>query len=577
MSFQINPLHLIDSYKLNHVQMYPDNTEYVYSNFTARSAKHFNNSAGTDINFTVFVGLQSMLMELNDLWVENFFSLPWEEVERKYKRRIKGISGADMDVTHAKKLHEIGYLPIQVMALKEGTLTPIGVPYFTVVNTDPSQGWLTNYLEDVFSNGNWKMINNATTAYIMRKIIDEFAEKTGAVKEMTKWLGHDFSFRGMSTWHDGIRNSFSHLTSFTGSDSVVGIDFAEHYYGANVDNELVSGSVPASEHSVACSFGKDGEIDYLDQLLKKYPTGIFSIVSDTWDFFNFITKVAMERKDVIMAREGKVVFRPDSGDPADILCGIDVLYINSDEDDPSDFDSWKYLVADHLDEEFRRNLDPLSPHSDESGYFGFEGKTYHVTYVPNLNRHDKTYYYVDYWGQSLVELCIFKEVDLTNEQKGAVQLLWEQFGGTINEKGYKTLDSHVGLIYGDSITIKKLTEILERLERKGFTSDNVVFGIGSYTYNMSSRDTFGMAMKATYVQIDGEGRAIQKDPATGDGMKKSAKGLLNVFDENGTLVLHDDQPELSLDSKLELVYLNGVFMKKTTLSQIRHTLHGENF
>lgn len=492
MSFEINPLHLIDSYKLNHVHMYPEGTDYVYSNFTARSPKHFNNANGTKINFTVFVGLQSMLQELHELWDENFFKLSWEDVEHKYKRRIRGISGKEMDVSHAKRLHEVGFLPIQVMALKEGSLVPIGVPYFTVVTTMPGHGWLTNYLEDVFSNGNWKMINNATTAYIMRKIIDDYAEKTGAVKDMSKWLGHDFSFRGMSTWHDGIRNSFAHLTSFAGSDTVAGIDFAEYYYGADVDTQLVSGSVPASEHSVACSFGQNGEIDYLDQLLKKYPDGIFSIVSDTWDFFNFITVVAMKRKDEIMSRNGKVVFRPDSGDPADILCG------------------------------------------DEN---------------------------------SSCEL----------EKKGAVQLLWEQFGGTINEKGYKTLDSHVGLIYGDSISIKKMDEILRRLKDKGFTSDNVVFGIGSYTYNMHSRDTFGMAMKATYVEIDGVGYAIQKDPATGDGTKKSAKGLLNVFKEDGEYVLYDHQAELSVDSELKLVYINGCFLNKVSLEDIRKNLHGDNF
>mgnify|MGYP001329844534 CR=1 FL=1 len=573
MSFEINPLHLIDSYKLNHVHMYPEGTDYVYSNFTARSPKHFNNANGTKINFTVFVGLQSMLQELHELWDENFFKLSWEDVEHKYKRRIRGISGKEMDVSHAKRLHEVGFLPIQVMALKEGSLVPIGVPYFTVVTTMPGHGWLTNYLEDVFSNGNWKMINNATTAYIMRKIIDDYAEKTGAVKDMSKWLGHDFSFRGMSTWHDGIRNSFAHLTSFAGSDTVSGIDFAEYYYGADVDTQLVSGSVPASEHSVACSFGQNGEIDYLDQLLKKYPDGIFSIVSDTWDFFNFITVVAMKRKDEIMSRNGKVVFRPDSGDPADILCGIKVQVLGYTGDD---FEEWKEWVAEDLDTDFRVDFESESPYHSISGVYTFKGKHYEVVYEPDLNRHDKKYYYVDNWGTTL-DKCTFKEIILSPEQKGAVQLLWEQFGGTINEKGYKTLDSHVGLIYGDSISIKKMDEILRRLKDKGFTSDNVVFGIGSYTYNMHSRDTFGMAMKATYVEIDGVGYAIQKDPATGDGTKKSAKGLLNVFKEDGEYVLYDHQAELSVDSELKLVYINGCFLNKVSLEDIRKNLHGDNF
>ena len=148
------------------------------------------------------------------------------------------------------------------------------------------------------------------------------------------------------------------------------------------------------------------------------------------------------------------------------------------------------------------------------------------------------------------------------------------FGGTINEQGYKVLDPHIGAIYGDSITIDRSNEICSRLESKGFASTNVVLGIGSFTYQYNTRDTFGFAMKATYVEVNGEGREIFKDPITDDGTKKSATGLLSViYDDNNEYKLIDKVDWATTnDGALQPIYEDGMFYNLTTLDEIRMRL-----
>ena len=162
----------------------------------------------------------------------------------------------------------------------------------------------------------------------------------------------------------------------------------------------------------------------------------------------------------------------------------------------------------------------------------------------------------------------------TPEGKGVIELLWDAFGGTVNEQGYKVLDSHIGAIYGDSITIDRADEICSRLAAKGFASTNVVLGIGSFTYQYNTRDTFGFAMKATYCEVNGEAREIFKDPITDDGTKKSATGLLCVksdMDDNYTLI-DKCTPVGEQTGSLHAIYMNGEFHNETTLTKIRELL-----
>ena len=333
------------------------------------------------------------------------------------------------------------------------------------------------------------------------------------------------------------------------------------------------------------NYKKIAEKAFIKRLITEtHPTGIVAIVSDTFDFFRVITEIASELKDEIEARTpnalglAKIVFRPDSGDPADILCGIKVRALTSENYTPCNFDEWKEMVAELMDRQFRENLDPEEPHGYEQEFWSYNGIAYKVTYEPELNRHDKQYYYVDNCGDD-VRFCDFEMVEMTPEQKGAVQCLYESFGGTLTDTGHLMLNERIGLIYGDSITLQRCEDICQRLADKGFASGNVVFGIGSYTYQYNTRDTIGAAMKATYGVINGEGIEIYKDPKTDSGEKKSAKGLLHVESQypSGRLVLKDQSNWSAIRSGanvMRTVFHDGRLTDEEDLATIRNRARG---
>lgn len=560
----MNPLLLTDGYKTGHHQQYPKGTTKVYSNFTPRSNKYAPKGCDHIVSF----GQQMIMKQINDAFENEFFSKPKDEVCGEMKRELSMYLNTDYDVSHFEALHDLGYLPIQVKAIQEGTLVPIKVPVLTIVNTHPDFYWVTNYLETIISNLLWKPMTSATIAHQYRKVLTGWQEKTAAEQAwFIDWQGHDFSMRGMDSVDAVISSGLGHLTSFSGTDSLPTIFGARKYYN---ETGFVGGSVNATEHSVMCAGSKDDEIGTFKRLIETYPNGILSIVSDTWDLWTVITKYLPELKEEILARDGKVVIRPDSGDPVDIICGTPIMDSGYTGDD---LDTWKEYVAETLDDQFRSNLDAEDPHSEETELFTFQGKRYKVTYEPDLNRHDKTYYYVDNYGET-VSKCKFVELETEPYHKGVIELLWDIFGGTINEQGYKVLDSHIGAIYGDSITIERANEICKRLEAKGFASTNIVLGVGSFTYQFNTRDTFGFAMKATYVEVNGEGREIFKDPITDDGTKKSATGLLCVtkHNENGYMLVDRVSWEAEGNGELQPIYENGKFYNETTLTEIRDRL-----
>lgn len=314
---KINPLHLIDWYKADHRRQYPDNTVLVFSNFTPRKSRIPN------VDHVVFFGLQYFVKEyLIKQWNENFFDVPIDQVLRDFNRRKDAALGPNsIGDKHIIALHTLGYLPIQIMALPEGSKVPIKVPPLVMWNTKPEFFWLVNYLETSISASLWQMCTSATLAVEYRKLLDSWAEKTGGDKGFVQWQGHDFSFRGMSSIETAAMSGAGHLLAFTGTDTVPAIDFLEEYYNADTEKELIGGSVPATEHSVMCMGTKEGELDTLRRLLRLYPTGPLSVVMDTWNIWKGIEYVA-ELKDLILSRDGKLIIRPDSGDPVDIICGV---------------------------------------------------------------------------------------------------------------------------------------------------------------------------------------------------------------------------------------------------------------
>lgn len=477
----ISPLVYKDFYKADHRRQYPEGTTLVYSNFTARFSRN------PDIKEYVVFGIQYFIEEyLINRFRHGFFTVPKEKAVADYKRRLDFALGKDsVPIDHIEELHDLQYLPIEIRSLPEGYLCQIGVPCMTIHNTNPNFYWLTNFIETILSTIIWGPMTSATIAHEYRKILDMYAEKTSDIPEFVDFQAHDFSMRGMFGLEAAMMSGAAHLLSFKGTDTIPAIDFLEKYYEANCEAEFVGGSVPATEHSVMCSGGKETELETYKRLITDiYPSGIVSIVSDTWDFWAVLSEILPKLKNEIMDRDGKLVIRPDSGDPVKIICGD---YENTDE----------------------------------------------------------------------------------RVQKGAIEVLWDIFGGEINSKGYKQLDSHIGLIYGDSITLERCKEICKQLEAKGFASTNIVFGVGSYTYQYCTRDTLGFAMKSTYCEVHGEPRMIYKDPKTDNGIKKSARGLLRV--ENGILFQEQTWDEVNT-GELELVFDGGSEFYKTSLSDIRDRL-----
>jgi nicotinamide phosphoribosyltransferase len=483
---KVLPLLLKDGYKVGHKFQYPDGTTLVYSNLTPRKARNEN------VNEIIFFGLQYFVKEyLMEQFNDNFFKADKKTVLAKYKRRIENYLGKDaITYNHIEALYDLGYLPLEIKAVAEGSLVPMRVPVLTIKNTQPDFFWLTNMLETLMSAILWKPVTSATTAFQYAKEFTKYANETvGADHSFIPWQGHDFSFRGMSGIEDALMSGAGHLLSFAGTDTIPAIDFLEYYYNADCEKELIGGSVPATEHSVMCMGTQDNEIETFERLISViYPKGIVSIVADTWDFWKVITEYLPRLKQKIIAREGKVVIRPDSGDPVKIIIG----------DDKAEAGSPAY--------------------------------------------------------------------------KGAVECMWEIFGGTVTEKGFKLLDAHIGLIYGDGITLERQHDILEGLKQKGFCSYNVVLGLGSFTYEYVTRDTFGFAMKATYGEVNVAGRAIFKDPKTDDGTKKSAKGLIAVHKNKttGKLEYKDECTwQEEQQGELKTVFKDGKLLIDVSLDEIR--------
>lgn len=567
---KINPLTAIDFYKADHRRQYPKGTTEVYSNFTARSSKLANVIRETFDEKVVFFGLQYFIKEfLIETWNENFFNRPKLDVLFEYKKRMDNALGKDaVEINHIGFLHDLGYLPIRIKALPEGSRVPIRVPLFTVVNTHPDFFWITNYIESVMSSYLWKPITSATTAFEYKKILTKYAIKTGSQTEFVKIQAHDFSFRGMSGPQDAALSGSGHLTSFVGTDSVLSIDLIENYYCADSNNEVIGVSVPATEHSVMSLGSQESEIETFRRLINEtYPAGFISIVSDTWDFWKVLTEYLPVLKSEIMARDGTVVIRPDSGDPVDIICGT-CEFLFEEEVEAIDFfeDRHHSLAKDDCEGSYNVGSDSYID------YCMIKGDLYEVKTRFEYNRHDKEYYYIDCYGDN-DGIPKLTRCDSSPELKGAIQVLWETFGGTINDKGYKVLDEHIGLIYGDSITLERAEEILKRLESKGFASSNIVFGVGSYTYQYCTRDNFGFAMKATSGVVNGQRRDIFKNPKTDDGTKKSAKGLLRVELEEGEYVLHDQQTnEQELLGELKVIFEDGILVNPICFQKIRDNI-----
>lgn len=572
------PMFKTDCYKLGHYAMYPKNLVFLESNLTSRSDKRFKGTSCWDHKVVVAGPIAFAKKYLIDDFQKNFFSRPVDEVVAEYQAVMDGVFGDGVITTqHIRDLHALGRAPVRLEGLPEGSRVNIGVPLVRIKNTVRGFAWFTNYLETLMSNVLWPMITNATIAYEFRRVLDAYAKETVGHADpfVVGYQAHDFSLRGLLGGRDGLTN-IGHLFCFIGSDNIPAIVAANNEYQAK---GYIAGSVPATEHSVASSnilnisyqletFGKfekwareesievreQAEQIFIEKMITEvFPTGIFSYVSDTFDYWSVLTNILPRLKEVILNRAEtdspvptRFVVRPDSGNVVEMIAGAYIQTVDSFEEAEEILQDQAGVDANEL------SVYECGP-DEYSDLFRIDGKVYNVTVYPEWNRHDKKFYYIDGWGDTTST-----EVELTPEQKGSIEVLWDLFGGSITDKGFKQLHSKIGLIYGDSIAMHNLEEICNRLKTKGFASTNAIFGAGSLSYQFNSRDTLGMAVKATFGVFEGpDGRDYEldlfKDPKTGDREKKSAKGRVAVFkqaDGNYKLVEGATVEEQLLDSMI---------------------------
>jgi nicotinamide phosphoribosyltransferase len=465
-----NPLLATDVYKIGHMTQYAPGTTKVVSYLMARSNKVYDK--------TVFFGLH--------YWLKRYFTRRITmEMGHGFIENANAILGPQSDEVKAriKSLCELGYIPLEIKAVPEGTVMPTGNVLLTITNTHPDFFWCVGFFESLILKV-WDAISTASCSYTYLRTTKGFYEKTCDSLDGLEYAVHDFGYRGCSSEAQAALTGLGHLLSFNGSDTVPAREFGMSYYNVYPSYPLM-GSVPASEHSVMCSFGKQDELEAFRHMLRLYPTGIVSIVSDTYDVYQALTTFAEKLRPEILSRDGKVVFRPDSGHPEDIICG-----------------------------------DP-------------------------------------------------KAAEGSPEFLGAIRLLDKGFGSTVNSKGYKVLNPKVGLIYGDGMYLERYIRTLERLEKMGYAASNLVIGVGGILRN-HSRDTLGFALKAVYVEINGQPRDIEKTPIT-DKKKQSHKGRVALVIEDGEYKTIDQCSDEDLKRcVLQTVFKDGEIINFPNFAHMRN-------
>lgn len=312
----MNPIFYIDFYKVGHVVQYPTNVTKVWSNWTPRYTRVDGQK------YMIHFGIQYFILKyLIDEFQRDFFSMPWEFVEEEYREVISEtlfVQRENVKVDHIRQLWEYGRLPINIYSLPEGTKVPLNVPAMVLTNTEDWAFWLPNYLETIMSAILWKPSTSATTTHRYRELFLNYAKLAGETDfTFVDWMGHDFSFRGMSGLEDAILSGMGHLLSFSGTDTIPAILAAKKYYGAQLS---IGGSVNATEHSVMTSStdyssGEPDEFGMFNRLINEvYPSGIVSIVSDSFDLWKVLTDYIPRLKEDILNRQGKIVVRPDCYD-----------------------------------------------------------------------------------------------------------------------------------------------------------------------------------------------------------------------------------------------------------------------
>ena len=313
-----NPMLLIDFYKAVHAEMLPQNITKSVSYFTPRMSrvKRWDK--------VVMFGLQGFIKEyLIDYFNDNFFNVPLETVMGEYTRIMDNTLGKNAyNPKKIENLHNLGYLPIEIVALPEGTLVPMHVPMFGITNTHKDFAWLPQSLESLISAEMWHPMLAANVGYTYRQIVNKYYDETCDDDiPRAKALGA-FDFRGEECLQSATKAGAGWLLSFLNTATVPAIPYLENYYNCDCTKEPVGFGSPSTEHSVMCSnFAVDGdEITLLRRLLTEiYPNTSFSAVLDSYDYWNVIDNILPQLKPEILAHNGCMLMRGDSGDCIEVV------------------------------------------------------------------------------------------------------------------------------------------------------------------------------------------------------------------------------------------------------------------
>lgn len=483
---------LSDTYKQCHPRMYPDDIERLVSYWVPRRSMF-----PEQLDEMVWFGFNAFLIQyLRDCFNDYFFNLPREAVAEEYRRIMNiQIGESNYDLDRILDLYDLGYLPLDIRALPEGTKVPMGVPCIEITNTHPNFAWVAQWVECILQSELWKPCFHATIGDKYYEVAKYYYDKT--VDDMVPEMAcADFGMRGMSGIEEAIKCSAAWMLSFNKTSTIPAIDYIEDNYNIDCQKEGIGLGGVSVEHSVVAAWYAlyDNEESLIEKLLTRdYPNSNISYVADTYDYWNNVEVVIPGLKDVILAHNGKFLIRPDSG--------------------------------------------------------------------------------------NMVEIAV-----------RTVKTLWNHFGGSVNSKGYKVLDPHIGVIYGDGCTLKNVKEVWEALTEAGFAANNIFYGVGAFCFTalvdedkviVGTRDTFGIAMKATYAEIGGKKVNLFKDPKTDTSkLKKSHKGCIVVKEENGELSATDgytfEEARSQADNKLVPFFKDGKLLNPDTFIDIRNRLHGGN-
>lgn len=489
MNINIMMMLMSDTYKHTHPRMYPQDLTRLVSYLTPRK------NMSPAFSYMVFSGLQPFIQEyLIDGFNKQFFDLTVEEVMAIYDHYMDiQIGKENTERDRIRALHDLGYLPLEIRALPEGSIVNMGIPVVEMTNTHPDFAWVVQWVECILQAELWAPCAYATVGKAYHDLAAKYYTLTTESADPFMAMA-DFGMRGMSCMEDSVRASAGWLLSFNKTSTIPALPYIDKHYNANCKHNGIGKGGVSTEHSVmGANYAIDGdEITFVKRLLTKlYPNTSFSMVSDTYDYWNMVNNIIPACKKEIMAHNGKLLIRPDSGD--------------------------------------------------------------------------------------MVEISI-----------RTIESLWNTFGGTINSMGYKELNPHIGLIYGDGCTLNRVHEIYENLMQRGFAATNVVFGVGAFCFHalfdehnkmtVLTRDTWGMAMKATYGEFGEKKLFIYKDPKTDEGsLKKSHKGCCRVTkNTDGTYTCEDQHMGYIPESEtaLKTVFKNGTLTNFQTSLEIRSRLYG---